>query len=82
MHFSFNLCDQRRIEKLKIAKYAKSVYQLQGELDNTFIWEREIVLSYAARMEEIADKIEDAHRLNNNGQVDNNFRQNLERDVI
>ena len=31
---------------------------------------------------EIADKIEDAHRLNNNGQVDNDFRQNLERDVI
>ena len=26
--------------------------------------------------------IEDAHRLNNDGQVDNNFRQNLERNVI
>ena len=46
------------------------------------MWERENVLSYAARIKEIADKIEDAHRLNNNGQVDNNFRQNLETDEI
>ena len=46
------------------------------------MWERENVLSYAARIKEIAEKIEDAHWLNNNGQVDNNFRQNFERDVI
>ena len=45
------------------------MYQLQGELGNTFMWERENVLSYAARIKEIADRIEDAHRLNNNGQV-------------
>ena len=61
---------------------AKSVYQLQGELGNTFMWERENVLFYAARIKEIAYKIEDAHRLNNNGQVDNNFKVNLEKDVI
>ena len=30
----------------------------------------------------LCNKIEDTHRLNNNGQVDNNFKQNLERDVI
>ena len=29
---------------------AKSEYQLQGELGNTFMWERENVLSYAARI--------------------------------
>ena len=29
------------------------------------MWERENVLSYAARIKEIADRIEDAHRLNN-----------------
>ena len=46
------------------------------------MWERENVLSYAARIKEIAGKIEDAHRLNNNGQVDNNFKLNLEKDVI
>ena len=64
------------IEKLKrVYAPAKSEYQLQGELGNTFMWERENVLSYTARIKEIADKIEDAHRLNNNGQVDNNFKQ-------
>ena len=46
------------------------------------MWERENVLFYVSRIKEIAEKIEDAHRRNNNGQVDNNFRQNLERDVI
>ena len=71
------------IEKLKrVYAPAKSVYQLQRELGNTFMCERENVLSYAARIKEIADRIEDAHRLNNDGQVDNAFKQNLERDVI
>ena len=71
------------IEKLKrIYAPEKSVYQLQGELCNIFMWKRENVLSYAARIKEIADRIEDAHRLNNNDQVDNDFKQNLERDVI
>ena len=46
------------------------------------MWEKENVLSYAARIKEIADRIEDAHRLNNNGQVDNIFKQNLQKDVI
>ena len=46
------------------------------------MWGRENVLSHAARTKEIAHKIEDAHRLNNNDQIDNNFKQNLERDVI
>ena len=46
------------------------------------MWEKENVLSYAARIKEIADRIEDAHRLNNNGQVDNTFKQNLQKDVI
>ena len=65
------------IEKLnRVYAPTKSVYQLQGELGNKFMWERENVLSYAARIIEIADKIEDAHRLNNNGQVGNAFKQN------
>ena len=46
------------------------------------MWEWENVLSYAARIEEIADRIEDAHRLNNGGQLDNAFKKSLERDVI
>ena len=71
------------LEKLKrVHAPAKSVYQLQGELGKTFMWERENVLSYAARIKEIADRIEDVHRLNNGGQVDNAFKQILERDVI
>ena len=71
------------IEKLKRAYApAKSVYALQGELGNTFMWGKENILSYAATVEEIADRIEDAHRLNNGGQVDNSFKQNHERDVI
>ena len=71
------------IEKLKrVYAPAKSVYQLQGELGNTYVWKKEIVLSYAARITEIADSIEDAHRLTNNGQVDNTFKRNLQRDVI
>ena len=72
------------IEKLKrVYAPAKSVYQFQGELGNTFMWaEREHVLSYAVRIKEIAYRIEDAHRLNNGGQVDNAFKENLERDVI
>ena len=56
--------------------------RLQGELGNTFMWQRENVLSYAARIKEIAERIEDAHRLNNGGQVDNAFKQNLKRDVV
>ena len=58
------------------------MYQLQGELGNTYMWEKENVLSYAARIKEIADRIEDAHKLNNKGQVDNTFKWNLQRDVI
>ena len=46
------------------------------------MWEKENVLSYTARIKEIDDRIEDALRLNNNGQVDNTFEQNLYRDVI
>ena len=46
------------------------------------MWKRENILSYAARIKEITDRIEDAHRLNNGGQVDNAFKQNLERLVI
>ena len=74
---------EESIEKLKIV-YApvKSVYQLQAELGNTFMWERENFILYAARIKEIADRIEDAHRLNNGGQVNNASKQNLERDVI
>ena len=53
------------------------MYQLQGELENTYLWEKENVLSYAARIKEIADSIEDAHRLHNNGQVDNTIKRNL-----
>ena len=65
------------IEKLKrVYAPAKSAYQLQGELGNTYVY------SYAARIKRIADRIEDAHRLNNNGQVDNTFKQNRRRDVI
>ena len=58
------------------------MYQLQEELVNTYIWEKENVLPYTTRIKEIADRIEDAHRLNNNGQVDYTFKQNLQRDVI
>ena len=46
------------------------------------MWEKENVISYAARIKEIADRIGESHRLNNNGQVDNTFKQNLQRDVI
>ena len=46
------------------------------------MWEKANVLSNAARIKEIADRIEDAHRLNNNGQVDNSFKKNLLGDVI
>ena len=46
------------------------------------MWQRENFLSYAARIKEIDDRIEDAHRLYNGGQVDNAFKQKLERDVI
>ena len=58
------------------------MYQLQGELENTYMWERENVLPSTARIKEIIDEIEDAHRLNNNGQVNNTFKRNLQREVI
>ena len=58
-----------------------STYNNIEELGNTYIWEKENVLSYAARIKEIANRIEDAHRLNNNRQVDNTFKRNLQRDV-
>ena len=63
---------EKLIEKLKsVYALAKRVYQLQGALGNTYMWEKEKVLSYAARIKEIFDRIEDAHRLDNNGGVDN-----------
>ena len=46
------------------------------------MWGKENVLSYAARIKEVADRIKDARRLNNNGQVDDTFRRNLHRDII
>ena len=46
------------------------------------MWEKENVVSYAAGIKKIADRIEDTHGLNNNGQVHNTFKQNLHRDVI
>ena len=56
------------VDKLKgVSAPAKSVYQLQGESGNTLMWERENVLSHANRIKEIADRIEDTHRLNNGG---------------
>ena len=58
------------------------MFRLKGELENTYMWEKENPLSYGARIKEIADRIEDADRLNKNGQVDNTFKQNLQRDVI
>ena len=45
------------------------------------MWDEENVLPYVARIEEIANRIKDSHGLNNGGQVDNAFEQNLERDV-
>ena len=38
------------------------------------MWKRENVHSYVARINEIADRIENAHRLNSGGQVDNAFK--------
>ena len=71
------------IEKLqRVYAPAKNMYQSQGELGIIFMWEKENVLSYAARIKEIADRIEDAHRLNNGGQVDNTFKKNLEKGLI
>ena len=71
------------IDNLKRA-YAptKSVYQLQGELGNIYMWEKENVLSYAARIKELADRIEDAHKINNQGDVDENFGTELEKAAI
>ena len=60
----------------------KRVYQLQGDLGYIFMLGRENVLFYATGIKEITNRIEDAHRLNNAGRVDNNFKQNLKRDVI
>ena len=69
---------EKLIEKVKrVYAPARSVYQLQGKLGNTYMWEKENVLSYAARIKEIDDSIEDAHRLSNNGQVDSTFKRNL-----
>ena len=66
----------------KIYSPSKTVYQLQGELGSTYMWERESVLSYATRIKEIADQIYDAHRINNGGQLDETFKAGLEKDLI
>ena len=67
---------EKLTEKLRRAYApAKSVCLLQGKLGNTFMQERLNVLSYAARIEGIADGIEDAHRQYNGGRVDNSFRK-------
>ena len=51
------------------------VIDLSGE-------KKKIEISYATRIKGITSKIEEAHRLNNDGWLDNYFKQNLERDVI
>ena len=69
-----------RLEKMYSP--SKTVYQLQGELGSTYMWERESVLSYATRIKEIADQIYDAHRINNDGQLDEKFKAGFEKDLI
>ena len=46
------------------------------------MWEREYVLPYAVKIQDIADRIEDAHWLNNSGQEDYTSKRNLLRDFI
>ena len=45
------------------------------------MWEKGNLFSYLARIKDITDRIEDAHRFNNKGQLDNTFKQNLQRDI-
>ena len=66
----------------KIYAPLKTVYQLQGELGSTYMWEKETVLSYATRIKEIADQILNAHRINNAGVLDETFETGLEKDLI
>ena len=63
-YFWDTLCIEELIAKLK-RLYAPA----KRELGNTYMWEKENVLSYAATIKKNSDRIEDAHRLNNNGQV-------------
>ena len=71
------------ISKLKtIFAPSKTVYQLQGDLGRIYMWENESVLSYATRIQEIAAEILECHIQNNNGKEADEFRGNLERDVI
>lgn len=46
------------------------------------MWENESVLSYGYRVKEISDKIYDAHKINNNGQLDKEFLEGIERSSV
>lgn len=71
------------IDRIKqVYSPSKSVYQLQGELGALYMWENESVVSYAARIVEAMDRITDAHRLNNQNRVDNNFVKDVETSAI
>lgn len=61
---------------------AKCVYQLQEELDNILMWERENVISYATRTKESTDRVGDAHKLANYCATDDVLKPNSEDGVI
>ena len=77
---TFEKVDELTNRLKKMYSPSNTVYQLQGGLGSTYFWERESVLSYATRIKEIADQINDAHTISNEGQLDETFEESLEKD--
>lgn len=63
----------------KIYSQLKTVYQLQEELE---MWKRKSILSYATRIKETTNKIFDAHRINNGGELEDTFQAGLKKKEI
>lgn len=61
---------------------AKTVYQLHGELGAIYQKSGESVLSYANRINDLGNRIIDAHKTENNGQTDNEFKASLDKALI
>ena len=82
MGCSFNTVDELINRLKKIYGPNKSVYQLQRELGSLYQWEKVNVVSYAIRIQEIGNKIIDAHKMSESGKIEDGLLQEFQKDII
>ena len=79
---TFNTINSIKDFLKKIYAPAQTIPQLLGEMGNEFQRDEESVISFANRIRDIGSKILEVKRLENNGQVDANFRNSIQNTII